>query len=121
VLASIISMRRERRQIVIDAGGLALSKDRGTMTSAHDYGYGLVTDLAGQAVFGDLIIAGVHQEHGEIRDVPHHIFDQLQIGSKVRILPNHVCMTAAMYDRLHVVNSETQSVVDIWQRTNGWS
>jgi hypothetical protein len=30
-------------------------------------------------------------------------------------------MTAAMYDRLHVVNAATQSVVDIWQKTNGWS
>jgi D-serine deaminase-like pyridoxal phosphate-dependent protein len=121
VLASVISIRRERHQIVVDAGGLALSKDRGTQATAHDYGYGLVTDLAGQAAFGDLIIADVHQEHGEIRNVPNHVLDQLEIGSKVRILPNHVCMTAAMYDRLLVVNTTTQSVVDIWQRTNGWS
>jgi D-serine deaminase-like pyridoxal phosphate-dependent protein len=121
VLASIISLQRERGQIVVDAGGLALSKDRGTMATAHDYGYGLVTDLAGQAVFGDLIVAGVHQEHGEIRNVPSDVFERMQIGGKVRILPNHVCMTAAMYDRLHVVNSAAQSVVDIWQRTNGWS
>jgi D-serine deaminase-like pyridoxal phosphate-dependent protein len=120
VLASIISMQRERHQIVIDAGGLALSKDRGTMATAHDYGYGLVTDLGGQAAFGDLIIADVHQEHGEIRNVPSHVFDQMEIGGKLRILPNHVCMTAAMYDRLHVVDSATRSVVDIWQKTNGW-
>ena len=121
VLASVISMQRERHQIVIDAGGLALSKDRGTMATAHDYGYGLVTDLAGQVAYGDLIIGDVHQEHGEIRNVPNHVFDQMEIGSKVRILPNHVCMTAAMYDQLHVVNTATQSVVDIWQRANGWS
>ena len=121
VLASIISMQRERHQIVVDAGGLALSKDRGTMATAHDYGYGLVTDLAGQAAFGDLIVAGVHQEHGEIRNVPTHVFDQMEIGGKVRILPNHVCMTAAMYDRLHVVSAATLSVVDTWHKTNGWS
>jgi D-serine deaminase-like pyridoxal phosphate-dependent protein len=120
ILGSVISTHRERHQIVVDAGGLALSKDRG-MAIARDYGYGLVRDLAGQAAFGDLIITGVHQEHGEIRNVPAHVFDQVQIGSKVRILPNHVCMTAAMYDRLHVVNSATQSVVNTWQRTNGWS
>ena len=90
------------------------------MATTHDYGYGLVTDLGGKAAFGDLIIVDVHQEHGEIRSVPSHVFDQMEIGGKVRILPNHVCMTAAMYDRLHVVNTATQSVVDIWQKTNGW-
>jgi D-serine deaminase-like pyridoxal phosphate-dependent protein len=119
VLASVIGIRRERRQIVVDAGGLALSKDRGTKATAHDYGYGLVTDLAGELAFGDLIIADVHQEHGEIRNVPTQVFDQLKIGDKVRILPNHVCMTAAMYDQLHIVSGTTQSVVEVWRRVNG--
>ena len=36
----------------------------------------------------------------------------------MRILPNHICMTAAMYDRIHVVDGE--ELVAIWPRTNGW-
>ena len=46
-------------------------------------------------------------------------YEQLPIGSKVRILPNHACMTAAAYDLYHVVEGGT--VVDRWERTNGWT
>lgn len=120
VLGTVISRRISRRQIVLDTGGLALSKDRGNTATSQHYGYGLVTNLAGRRVFGDLIVVDVHQEHGEIRNVPLDVFEQLPIGSKVRILPNHVCMTAAMYDRLHVVDSNAQSVITSWSRTNGW-
>jgi D-serine deaminase-like pyridoxal phosphate-dependent protein len=121
VLATVISAHRERRQIVLDAGALALSKDRGTRDTVHDYGYGLVTDLSGRCVFGELTIAEVYQEHGEVHNVPQSIFDRLAVGTRVRILPNHVCMTAAMYDELLVVDCDTQSVQAVWERTNGWS
>jgi D-serine deaminase-like pyridoxal phosphate-dependent protein len=121
VLATVISTRRHRRQIVLDAGGLALSKDRGTRDTARDYGYGLITDVFARRVFGELAISEVHQEHGEVHNVPQSVFDQLGVGSKVRILPNHVCMTAAMYDRLLVVDGKAQTVKTVWGRTNGWS
>jgi D-serine deaminase-like pyridoxal phosphate-dependent protein len=121
VLATVISTRPDWGQVVLDAGGLALSKDRGTKDTSHDYGYGLVTDLAGRRAFGELVVSEVHQEHGEIHHVPPALFDQLRVGSKVRVLPNHVCMTAAMYNQLYVVDAHTQSVAAVWQRTNGWS
>jgi D-serine deaminase-like pyridoxal phosphate-dependent protein len=120
VLATVISKQRSHRQIVIDAGGLALSKDRGARPPARDFGYGLVTDVHARRAFGDLIVSEVHQEHGEIRDVPPSIFDQLHVGTKVRVLPNHVCMTAAMYDRFMIVGGTAPSVEAIWDRTNGW-
>jgi D-serine deaminase-like pyridoxal phosphate-dependent protein len=46
-------------------------------------------------------------------------FDALPIGARVRVFPNHVCMTAAMYDRYHVV-AGSDAVVDEWPRHNGW-
>jgi len=46
-------------------------------------------------------------------------FDLFPIGSRVRILPNHVCATAAAYDRYFVTDGE-QDVVAIWHRVNGW-
>jgi D-serine deaminase-like pyridoxal phosphate-dependent protein len=121
VLATVISARSDRRKIVLNAGGLALSKDRGTKGTNHDYGYGLITDVFGRRVFGELTISEVYQEHGEVHDVPQSVFDRLRVGSKVRILPNHVCMTAAMYDKLMVVDDDAQSVRAVWNRTNGWS
>ena len=121
VLATVISRNEGRRKVVVDAGGLALSKDRSTRSLAgRDVGYGLVTDLLGEPVFGDLYVAEVHQEHGEIHDVPTAAFDALKIGAKVRVFPNHACMTAAMYDEYLVVEQDT-AIVARWPRTNGWS
>ena len=120
VLATVTSSQPKRAQVVVDAGGLALSKDRGTSATAHDYGFGLVLDIHGRAAFGQLLVSDVHQEHGEIKDVPPEVMSQLPLGTKVRILPNHVCMTAAMYDRIHVVNGPEGVVRAEWNRTNGW-
>jgi D-serine deaminase-like pyridoxal phosphate-dependent protein len=121
VLATVISRNPATRQVVVDAGGLALSKDRGTSRFAGaDYGYGLVLDIHGTPRYGRLCVSNVYQEHGEIHDVPAEVFPSLTIGSLVRIVPNHVCMTAAMYDRF-VVADEAGQVLDEWPRTNGWS
>ena len=47
VLTSVIGRRPGR--LLVDAGGLALSKDRSTADAPKDYGFGLVLDLAGAA------------------------------------------------------------------------
>jgi D-serine deaminase-like pyridoxal phosphate-dependent protein len=120
VLATVISHKPECNQIVVDAGGLALSKDRATAgIEGGDFGYGLVLDLEGQPSLGRLIVGGVHQEHGEIHGDSPLPFDRLPIGSKVRILPNHVCMTAAAYESCLVVDGGTE-VAAVWERVNGW-
>jgi D-serine deaminase-like pyridoxal phosphate-dependent protein len=121
VVASIISHRRERRMIILDAGGLALSKDRSTaQLSGRDAGYGLVTDLSGRPAFGALHVRAVHQEHGEIHGVTDPQFDALPIGARVRVLPNHACMTAAMYGE-YLVTDGGLDISARWPRTNGWS
>ena len=115
VLATVISRNPREGRVVIDAGGLALSKDRGD----GRHGYGLVTDLAGRPSFGELVVAEVYQEHGELHGVGPDAMAALPIGARVRIIPNHVCMTAAMYDRLLVVGGDGD-VGAVWARTNGW-
>ena len=47
VLTSVIGRRPGR--LLVDAGGLALSKDRSTADAPKDYGFGLALDLAGRA------------------------------------------------------------------------
>jgi D-serine deaminase-like pyridoxal phosphate-dependent protein len=54
-----------------------------------------------------------------VADGPFPI-DQLPVGSRVRVLPNHVCMTAAMYDAYRVIDGPSDEVVDLWPRINGW-
>jgi D-serine deaminase-like pyridoxal phosphate-dependent protein len=121
VLATVISHNPRRNQIVLDAGGLALSKDRSTASGpGPDQGYGLVLDSLGHSLVPDLTVVDVHQEHGEVRSDSPLPFERFPIGSKVRVVPNHICMTAAMYEHYLVVEG-TEQVVDIWDRTGGWS
>jgi D-serine deaminase-like pyridoxal phosphate-dependent protein len=116
VLTSVIGRRPNR--ILVDAGGLALSKDRSTDATPHDYGFGLALDIDGTRSLGHAIVRKAYQEHGVIELDPAHPVD-LPIGAKLRIAPNHTCMTAAAHDRYFVVDGE-QDVVAIWHRVNGW-
>lgn len=121
VLATVISHNTRLNQVVIDAGGLALSKDRSTAAVPEfDVGYGLALDMLGRPLGPKLTVGGVHQEHGEIRSEDPLLLERLPIGTRVRVLPNHVCMTAAMYDRYLVVDG-SDKIIDTWGRTNGWS
>lgn len=119
VLASVIGRRPDRHGLVLDAGGLALSKDRSTEAAPKDYGFGLVLDIAGQRSFGDTIVRRAYQEHGVVACDSTLPFPDLPIGGRVRIAPNHVCMTAAAYDRYHVLDGG-ESITETWSRVNGW-
>jgi D-serine deaminase-like pyridoxal phosphate-dependent protein len=116
VLTSVIGRRPGR--LLVDAGGLALSKDHSTETAPKDYGYGLVLDIAGRRAFGDTIVRRAYQEHGVVEAAPGQHLD-LPVGGKLRIAPNHTCMTAAAHDRYYVVEGG-DDVVAIWTRVNGW-
>lgn len=120
VLATVISTNPARGQVVVDAGGLALSKDRSTARSpSQDAGYGMVADLDGAPSLGQLIVEDVHQEHGEIRGPGPIPFDRLPVGAKVRIFPNHACMTAAAHEAYQVIDGDDE-IVALWPRENGW-
>jgi D-serine deaminase-like pyridoxal phosphate-dependent protein len=116
VLASVIG--RRAGQLLVDAGGLALSKDRSTEAGPKDYGFGLVLDIDGRPSLGEAIVRRAYQEHGVIEPDPSHPLD-LAIGAKLRIAPNHTCMTAAAHDRYCIVDGGDE-VTAIWPRVNGW-
>jgi len=120
VLTTVTGHHRERGEIVIDAGGLALSKDRSTASGPHDVGYGLVRDLANGESLPELQVVRVSQEHGIVAapggDLP---FDALPPGTRLRVLPNHACMTAAAYTHYNVV-AGGDTVIARWDRVNGW-
>ena len=116
VLTSVIGRRPGR--LLVDAGGLALSKDRSTADAPKDYGFGLVLDAAGKRSHGDAIVRRAYQEHGVVEADKGFPLD-LPVGARLRIAPNHTCMTAAAHDRYFVVEGSDE-VVAIWQRVNGW-
>jgi D-serine deaminase-like pyridoxal phosphate-dependent protein len=119
VLATVISHRREAGHLLIDAGALALSKDVSANEFQPHIGYGLVCDEAGKPIPG-LYVAEVHQEHGFVKSTNGTVqFEQLPIGSRVRILPNHACMTVAPYREYQVVEQGNPQLA-IWAKTTGW-
>lgn len=121
VLATVIGVRPERNQLVIDAGAFALSKDRSTekLGPAGDCGFGLVAAAAEGPPLPGWRVENVYQEHGIVRSAAPIDFPAYPIGSQLRILPNHACPTAAAFDRYHVIG-EGGTVEAIWSRVNGW-
>ena len=119
VLTSVIGRRPAERRFLIDAGALALSKDRSTEATPHDFHYGLVLDLNGHRSYGRTLVQRVNQEHGVIEFSSGVALPDLAIGTKLRIAPNHTCLTAAAHDRYFVVDGDN-TVAAIWPRVNGW-
>ena len=121
VLTTVIGHQRKRGWIIIDAGWMAMSRDRGTQAQAVDQGYGLVCDVNGH-VIEDLIIAQVNQEHGivAVRKGSHAPLPNLPVGTRLRILPNHACSTAAQFEIYAVLPADPDAAVDHWPRFRGW-
>ena len=111
VLATVIGSYPERQHAVIDAGALALSKDLGPDHLEPNFGYGVVCDLALRPIAARLV--AVSQEHGKLETTAH-----LPVGTRLRIVPNHSCLTAAMFDVYHVVDGER--VFGEWRPVRGW-
>ncbi|MEE9382993.1 MAG: alanine racemase [Nannocystaceae bacterium] len=120
VLCSVIGHQRARNWVITDAGWMALSSDRSTASQRVDWGYGLVCDVAGR-VIEDLLVTATSQEHGIVghRDGRPLDFEKLAVGTKLRVLPNHACATAAAHEG-YVVVAGGEEVVDRWSRFRGW-
>lgn len=102
VLASVVSAPTGGDHVVIDAGALALSKDTGGFQPPH---YGAVRAADGAPISG-AVVRSVSQEHGVVAA-------PLRVGERVRLVPNHSCLTVACHDEYAVVDGER--VVDRWK------
>jgi D-serine deaminase-like pyridoxal phosphate-dependent protein len=121
VLGTVIGHQPEKGWILVDAGWMAMSRDRGTAKQKIDQGYGLVCDIEGRP-FGDLILSDANQEHGiiTVRPGSDAQLPDLPIGTRVRILPNHACATGAQHEAYQVVRSDSDKIEAVWPRFGGW-
>lgn len=121
VLATVIGHQPDRGWILIDAGWMAMSRDRGTAAQAVDQGYGLVCDVRGR-VYPDLIVKAANQEHGIIalRPGSSATLPDLPVGARLRILPNHACATGAQHASYHVIPDGPDRELLEWPRFGGW-
>ncbi|MDR6490345.1 D-serine deaminase-like pyridoxal phosphate-dependent protein [Paraburkholderia terricola] len=128
VLATVIGHQADKGWAILDAGWMAMSRDRGTSRQSHDFGYGQPCLLNGTPLAG-YVVSGANQEHGILSltsssatgDEGGHADDIAQrfpIGMKLRILPNHACATGAQFPEYHAVSPEGNSVE--WRRFQGW-
>ncbi|WP_329334132.1 DSD1 family PLP-dependent enzyme [Streptomyces sp. NBC_01352] len=124
VVVTVIGHRPEHGWVITDGGWMAMSRDRGTAVQAQDQGYGLVADLDGNLVPG-LVMTAASQEHGTLtaRDGAH--LPDLPIGTRLRILPNHACATAAQHRGYHVIDgarttNTAPAIQTFWERVTGW-
>jgi D-serine deaminase-like pyridoxal phosphate-dependent protein len=123
VLATVIAHQENENQLLIDAGGLALSKDRSTRVLEDDCAFGLVCDVKTGNVIDGLKVATVHQEHGQISSSSIINFSKYPIGTQFRIMTNHSCITASGYDRYNVIDGthpHPAAEINVWKRCNGW-
>ncbi|KAI3333982.1 putative serine dehydratase domain-containing protein [Ustulina deusta] len=154
VLAEVSSVYAGRgangtAEAMVNAGSLALGRepcdDMGAVKGAHYSGWGIVMPWAGvsnvvpgpgfPAVHGGWQVARISQEHGVLGwrgagdgdGAGGHDNDKetpLAVGQRVRIWPNHSCITGAAYPWYLVVDSRNRGredeIVDVWPRWNGW-
>jgi D-serine deaminase-like pyridoxal phosphate-dependent protein len=134
VLTTVIGHQVEKGWAIVDAGWMAMSRDRGTQKQKHDYGYGQVCDVQGKVIDG-CVVSGANQEHGIVScsagagngdanasdwtgALGQAIAQRFPIGMQLRILPNHACATAAQFPQYHAVTG--QEAGPVWGRFYGW-
>lgn len=112
VLAEVVSNYTDdgRYDQLINAGVLALSRESGPY---EGYGHLLKNH--------DWYVGKLSQEHGILYRFGHKKVPPpfMPIGSKVRILPQHACITLACHPYFFVID-ENDKVVDIWVPFKYW-
>lgn len=118
ILADVVSSYPDRGsklpgEQLINAGVIAMSRESGPIP-----GYGQITSPSG---YGDWIIGRLSQEHGIL--VPSSEDCKLfPLSTRVEIIPQHSCITAASYPWYFVFDSDDDdaTVTDIWVPFRGW-
>jgi D-serine deaminase-like pyridoxal phosphate-dependent protein len=120
VLATVIGHQAEKGWAILDAGWMAMSRDRGTAKQKHDFGYGQACDLEGRVIEG-YVLSGANQEHGILSladGTAADIVERFPIGTRLRILPNHACATGAQFPEYHALAQDGS--LRAWPRLHGW-
>ena len=95
VLVSVISKPTPER-VVLDAGAKSLTSQNRAEGICATYGYGLVKRS------DNIRLSGVFDEHGLIYDKGFR--EQIDIGDKIEIIPNHICPTCNLYEKAYLVS-----------------
>jgi D-serine deaminase-like pyridoxal phosphate-dependent protein len=120
---------RSKPEALVSAGSLAMGRE-----PCKSYpGWGIVTPALGNASAKHIyderegktgwIVGRISQEHGILTwEGEKSECNELTIGDKVMVWPNHACVAGAGFGWYLVVDSESEGdrVVDVWVRWRGW-
>jgi D-serine deaminase-like pyridoxal phosphate-dependent protein len=131
MLVEVTSVYNERSkpEALVSAGSLAMGRE-----PCKSYpGWGIVTPALGNASAKHIyderegktgwIVGRISQEHGILTwEGDRSKCNELTIGEKVMVWPNHACVAGAGFGWYLVVDSEWggDTVVDVWVRWRGW-
>jgi D-serine deaminase-like pyridoxal phosphate-dependent protein len=91
ITATVVS-RPTNDRAILDSGSKTLSSD--LMPSGNGEGYGILTE------YPEAVIASLKEEHG-IVDLTK-CAKRPEIGERVRIIPNHVCVVTNLHNQVHL-------------------
>ena len=105
VLTTVVSSSRDRNSSVVDAGALALSLDPGPPHLGRRSFGEVLDDRSPGAILRNARLTSLSQEHGVLSRA-------LDVGTRIRILPNHSCLAVACFDAFYVVRGS--DVLEAW-------
>ena len=123
VVTTVIGHRPEKGWVILDAGWMAMSRDRGTSKQVRDFGYGQPCSLDGGPL-ERYVLADANQEHGILSarssqsGAVDDVVKRFPVGTKLRILPNHACATGAQFSEYHALAASGE--LTTWRRFSGW-
>jgi D-serine deaminase-like pyridoxal phosphate-dependent protein len=103
VLTTVVSRHRDSdgsERIYLDAGKKVFTTDVGYATD----GYGTILfNAATMAILPHAHVVGLSEEHAWVRVAGG---STLEVGARVRVVPNHACVVASMFASMHVVSGD---------------
>lgn len=116
VLAEVVSTYPGRGakppgEQLVNAGVIALAREFGPLP-----GHGRVFSPKG---YENWIVGRLSQEHGILTPLEERETPMIPLGTKVEIVPQHSCITAASYPWYYIVDGGN-TVVDVWVPWRGW-
>ncbi len=118
VACPVVAKHQERQELIIYGGAVHLSKD--VLVQLFDFWgekptYGAIA-LPGDSGWGPILpnayVAGVAQEHGIVK-VSQEIFERVNIGDLLMVIPVHSCLTAHLLRKYVTLEGEVLELADL--------
>ncbi|TYP79642.1 alanine racemase [Paenibacillus methanolicus] len=108
VLATVVTSRPEEGHAVIDGGSKTFATDVQPNTNPLQLrGFGHVLEAPGA------LLERLSEEHGMLRTTPG---TSLAPGDRVRVIPNHICSTINLHNKVYLLEEDRVRQLDVAAR-----